>query len=170
MKFFTQVRTLRLWKTNIGAEGMKQLVLGLKELRVMERVGVEGNHLKDEGIRAFSEAVLEYTKLKELFVQDNEFGDIGAAALSYSLENKPLTQLNISENHISATGLECLLRVCPSLETLELAYNSIGPAGGQLLLSQWPPGLTRLAVTCTAIGDELEQALLSNSSQTQVLI
>ena len=146
------------------------MVLGLKELRVMERVGVEGNHLKDEGIRAFSEAVLEYTKLKELFVQDNEFGDIGAAALSHSLENKPLTLLNISENHISATGLECLLRVCASLETLELAYNSIGPAGGQLLLSQWPPGLTRLAVTCTAIGDELEQALLSNSSQTQVLI
>ena len=170
LKFFTQVTTLKLWKANIGAEGMKQLALGMKELRGLERVGVEGNHLKDEGIRVLSQTIKEFTRLQELFVQDNEFGDIGAGALSQSLESKPLTLLNICENSISATGLEHLLRVCPSLDVLELAHNCVGPAGGQLLLQLWPSRLRRLTVTNNAIGDEWEQALLRQCSTTQVLI
>lgn len=170
LKFFTQVTTLKLWKANIGAEGMKQLALGMKELRGLEKVGMEGNHLRDEGIQVFSQTISEFTQLKELYVQDNEFGDSGAESLSQSLQNKPLTVLNLSENSITATGLEHLLRACPSLEVLELAHNHVGPAGGQLLLKWWPSRLVRLTVTGNAIGDEWEQALLRQGSTTQVLI
>lgn len=170
LEWYVRVKTLKLWKANLGVQGMKQLVQGLRKMVELESVGVEGNNLNDEGVAALAEAVQELALLKELYVQDNDFGDKGAEALSHSLAKTPLNVLNASENRLSAAGLECILRACPKLQSLELSYNRIGAAGGQLLLTLWPSDLTRLTVTSNAIGDQLERALLTHSHKTQVLI
>jgi Leucine-rich repeat (LRR) protein len=172
--FYPDIRILRLWKTRLGAAGMRAVAEALPHLEVLESLGLEDNSLADEGMISLSEGIRPLARLRELFVQINAISDTGLGTLLSGLTDKPnLTILNLSENQITAKSLAELLDTCgTTLKVLDLARNCLGAEGAKLLCEQLPglKRLEKLLIGGNGLGDEAERQLMTVFGRVQVLV
>jgi len=172
--FYPDLRTLRLWKTKLGAGGMRAIAEALPKLEMLESLGLEDNGLGDEGMISLAEGIRPLSRLKELFLQINTISDTGLRTLISGLRDKAsITTLNFSENRLTVNSLSVLLEACgATLKLLDLAQNSLGPEGAKLL-SDWLPRLNRLEklrIGGNGLGDEAERELMTVAGRVQVLL
>lgn len=172
--FYPDLRTLRLWKTKLGAGGMRAIAEALPHLEVLESLGLEDNSLGDEGMISLSEGIRPLARLREVFLQINAISDTGLCTLISGLKGKTsITTLNLSENRLTGNSLSVLLDACgATLKLLDLTQNRLG-AEGAILLSEWLPRLERLEklrIGGNGLGDEAERQLMTVASRVQVLV
>jgi Ran GTPase-activating protein (RanGAP) involved in mRNA processing and transport len=98
-------------------------------------------------------------EITELEINNNQIGDAGALLLA----KLNLTLLEASYNAITAVGAG-YLALCPTLESLSIVDNLIGPAGTQSLAAS--TRLRSLNISDNSIGDAGAQHLAANRSLT----
>jgi Ran GTPase-activating protein (RanGAP) involved in mRNA processing and transport len=121
LPYYTQLTTLKLWKTCLGPEGLEVLKGALPGLK-LEILSIEDNGLGPIGAKILASAFTHLKHLKELWIQINSIGPEGAEAVSSELHLlRNLEVLALDENDLGDGGAG---QICLSLASL-LSLKSI---------------------------------------------
>lgn len=176
LPFYTNLKSLRLWKTKLGIEGAKLLSSALPAVSKLEVLSLEDNELKTEGTSYIAQALPSLPLLTELYLHVNKMGQEGVIALS-----KPLTiltnlqVLTLDENQIGKSGLLVLLSALSKgftqLTLLGLAFNQLGDEGVRELMDCLPrmSKLKKLTLSGNNLSPGLEQELVRISPAVDFL-
>lgn len=166
LPFYSNLKSLRLWKTQLGVEGAKALAPALAALRQLETLSLEDNRLQTEGLQALAVSLKLLSKLQSLVLHVNQINPEGGKTLaSLCSSHNKLQELLLSENQLGSAGMsalvEGLLSCAGSLRTLELAHNSLQRQGAQHLLHVLPrlPMLEKVVLTGNQLGEDMEREL-----------
>jgi len=166
LPFYSNLKSLRLWKTQLGVEGAKALAPALAALKQLEILSLEDNQLQTEGLQALASSITLLTKLQTLVLHVNQINSEGGKTLaSLCSSNHKLQELLLSENQLGPAGMgalvEGLLSCAGSLRALEVAHNSLQRQGAQHLLHVLPrlPVLEKVVLTGNQLGEDMEREL-----------
>eukprot|EP00232_Nephroselmis_pyriformis_P004496 CAMPEP_0182913694 /NCGR_PEP_ID=MMETSP0034_2-20130328/38172_1 /TAXON_ID=156128 /ORGANISM="Nephroselmis pyriformis, Strain CCMP717" /LENGTH=448 /DNA_ID=CAMNT_0025050423 /DNA_START=286 /DNA_END=1628 /DNA_ORIENTATION=+ len=133
----SKVKSLTLWRNNIGAEGTKAIGEALKVNGSLTTLYLTVNGIGAEGAKAIADALKVNGSLTSLYLWDNDIGDEGAKAIGEGLKvNGSLTSINLTGNNIGAEGGKAIaeaLKVNGSLTTLNLHDDNIGDEGAKAI-------------------------------------
>ncbi|MHB9147130.1 MAG: F-box-like domain-containing protein [Candidatus Amoebophilus sp.] len=134
----TNIHTLDLRWSKIGAQGAEVLVKHLQETRV-HTVVLSGNYIGYKGAEAFAKH-LQGTHVHTLNLSYNGIGAKGAIELAKVLPDTQVHTLYLGANQIGAAGVCRLAKALSETQvhTLELYYNEIGTAGASELAKILP--------------------------------
>jgi hypothetical protein len=105
LPFLCHLTVLKLWKSSLGTEGMKDVYKPLSLLSRLEVLSLEDNGLGPDGFFYVAKAVRRMKRLKELWLHINDAGVVGATYLAGALEElEGLEQLGLDENDMENTG------------------------------------------------------------------
>ena len=94
----------------------------------MAKLGLSNNGLNDDGVIKIAESLCKHTKLKWIYLQNNNITEKSAEALSsVTSNNKGLEALHLGYNQLKlgATKLATALKTISSLKVLDLNNNNI---------------------------------------------
>lgn len=130
------IRALWLGGNNIGEIGATALARELPDLKEVRHLGLGNNNLGAKGGPAICRALANMS-LTTLWLQNNGFGDLGAASLAEVLPQiRGLQRLVLSGNGVGDDGAASLaegLRGTACLQRMLLEKNNIGAAGQRAL-------------------------------------
>ena len=115
----------------IGAEGVSHVLMGIKQLRGLEKLYLNANDIKatDQLGNAFIESLSKCESLKEIRLSNNRLGDEGGIPLAKALKlNKSIRVCHVSNNKLSAESAKEfaeLIKANQSLKDLDLSSNMI---------------------------------------------
>ena len=140
LPFFTQLRSLGLWRTKFGQEGAEYLAKALLKLPLLKVLSLEGNDIQFEGLLKLSDTLKSLTLLEDLSLHINRLSPDGGSLLANIVACLPqLRQLKVDDNDLrdeSATQLvESLANNCPFLVHLGLSYNGLTDTTASTLLA-----------------------------------
>lgn len=166
LPFYSNLKSLRLWKTRLGVEGARTLAPALTALRHLEMLSLEDNQLQTEGVQLLAVSLKQLSRLQSLILHVNQINSEGGKALAaVCSSHTKLQELLLSENYLGAVGMAALaaglLACAGSLRVLELAHNSLQQQGGQHLLQVLPrlPVLEKVVLTGNQLGEVLEREM-----------
>ncbi|XP_013189037.1 leucine-rich repeat-containing protein 74B-like [Amyelois transitella] len=124
---------LNLSGCKIGAPGLKKLLSGLSGNKTLKVLNLNKNDLGDSGAQYMAEAVFTGVDIQQIYLSYNRIGSKGAGALAESLETyNNFTVIDLSWNNLfSPVGVFSLLsRLMENkhLTELNLSWNSMGGA------------------------------------------
>lgn len=132
---------------------MLQFAAALASNQTLTSLNIAGNHLGPELAADFLSTITQAAgRLKTLDLESNEicglhhgeFHDSAIRSIAQALatETCAISNLNLSGNHVQASGIQALLEVGPaalhSVEELNLSRNGLGDEGLSLLARQLP--------------------------------
>lgn len=168
LPYFSNLKSLRLWKTKLGIEGAKLLSGVLGKLSQLEILSLEDNELKTEGTSYIAQALVSLPLISELYLHVNKMGYEGVVALKESFIYKTnLKVLTMDENYILKPGLvDLLASLCKTLNKLTLlglSFNQLGDEGVRELLRYLPemPNLKKLTLSGNNLTPALERELVA---------
>ena len=166
LPFYTNLKSLRLWKTQLGVEGARALAPALVGLKQLETLSLEDNGLQTEGLLALSASLKLLTKLQNLVLHVNQISPEGGKTLAILCQShSKLQELLLSENQLSAVGMgdlvEGLLACAGSFRVLEVAHNSLQRQGAEHLLHALPrlPVLEKVVLSGNQLSEDTEREL-----------
>lgn len=138
------------------------------------RIGDIAEGADDLCAELLADALKINSSLEDLYLNNNQISDVGAAALGEGLKiNSSLTTLSLMNNHIGSVGAAALckgLECNSNLSYLDLNDNHISDVGAAALgeVLKRNSTLTTLCLSCNLIGDvgvtALADGLESNST------
>ena len=127
LKYNKTIKTLNLYNTSMGVEGLKLLLEGIKLNSSIVSLYLADNQIGEEGSKILASAIKFNQKIREIFLGDNLVGDRGVLSLSEALTfNSTLEKINLSYNGIGEEGMKHVLEAIqlnPSLTQLFLDGN-----------------------------------------------
>lgn len=125
------VKTIKMTQNGIRQEGISHLITnGLAHLTKLDTLDLQDNTFTAMGAKALSQAVVNWTDLRELGVGDCLLSSRGGIALAAALEkgkNKKVEVLRLQFNEINAKGLAGLASASstalPLLRRIEINGN-----------------------------------------------
>jgi hypothetical protein len=158
------LRALELAGNDLDDRGVEELARA-RGPRRLERLGLAGNVVELDGVRALAASPLPLVELDlaQPARADAEPGNsIGPAALA-ALVTRPWRRLVLSGNPVVNAGAEVLAGADLGLEELVAVAAHIGPSGAfALAASPHLAGLRRLDLGGNPLGDEGARALASS--------
>ena len=134
----TSVKSMILWNSAIGDEGIKKLCMALKNNHTLLILNLKNNNLHDVSIQHIAE-MLENSHLQSLDISSNHMSDEGVPRLAKVLTvNQHLNKFIINNNNISHIGLQAFVKcfkLNKNLTSFEMAQNKLG-AQGAILMAQ----------------------------------
>ena len=136
LKFITNILThatklvgLDLSYNKLSAEGMRHFLNQMKSnFANLVKLNVSGNIISDEVAEAFTDALSENTKLKELNLSDNNLHTKRISKIFNGLKISTLIKLNVSHNNITdqaADYMVIFLSRNKKLEELDLSHINL---------------------------------------------
>ncbi len=141
------------WNAGMGTARCLRFALSLPTLRLTE-LYLQSNNIGDDGVAAVAAT---RTQIRVLNISSNNIGPNGAAALASALPSSRITVLEARHNIFGDEGSAALGRALPAsgLECLILSFNKIGAAGAAELAATLGRSLLReLNLSSNEIGDE----------------
>ena len=117
-----------------------------------------------------------YGRVKEFSLRGCNLGDEAAAIIAECMEqsssSKPPTFLNLSDNRITAVGLQALLSAAKKVERLNLSGNILGVAGAELLAKylESNTSLKVLYLDQVALGNAGLEAVMKSLEKNKTLL
>ena len=140
MKHCTELKTLDIEGSNMGATGAQAIANLVKHYPNLQTLNLCGNGIGPCGAKslaAIAGCLKHCTNLQTLHLDDNRIGTDGAKALSDSLKLcTNLQTLHLDDNRIGTDGAKALadcLKHCTDLQTLHLDRNVIGCDGAKAI-------------------------------------
>lgn len=163
--------TLSLAHANIGDEGALEIAHFLSGSNHIVCLDLSGNNITSTGVLHLARATKQNLTLESLRLKHNRIGDsgeTGLAALCRALHgNTSLRHLDLRHNNIegalAADSLGVLLEHNAHLTHLELSWNPLNPAGGQVLLDRLKKNTTLF--DCQLTGCKLAEETLIGIAQ-----
>ena len=112
------ISLLNLTWNFIAAAGMQALSAVLPSMKKLASLNIAGNCIEDAGFQSLLDVLPDMKSLTSLDVSANSIGIVQAKKLAKLLPKINLTKLEISQNEISFTGIECVIKNL-SLTTLK---------------------------------------------------
>jgi Ran GTPase-activating protein (RanGAP) involved in mRNA processing and transport len=114
----------------LDASAAVELGKGLRNFADVKIVSVSVNLFGDDGVIGFCKGLKYCKNLQELWISNNEIGDIGAFALGIALGKgcKKIRSVNLNNNNISEKGLLSMVKEmtqCTKLSFLYLMNNKV---------------------------------------------
>tara|TARA_B110000008_G_C16928360_1_gene547692 strand:+ start:378 stop:1544 length:1167 start_codon:yes stop_codon:yes gene_type:complete len=124
----------------------QELGKALAKMSQLKYLYLQLSGIKETGIQAINEGLAACTTLHVLALPFQNIQDSGAALLGPVLTKMPLKLLNLSNNALSATGIEHLMPLPSELTVLKLRSNNLSDNGAGHL-SNAMLTLNRLEIT-----------------------
>ena len=115
----------------IGAEGASKVLMGIKNLKLLEKLFLNANDIKgtEQLGNTLIECLSKCESLKEIRLSSNRLGDEGGIPLAKALKlSKSMRVCHISNNKLSADSAKEfaeLMKANHSIKDLELSSNMI---------------------------------------------
>lgn len=134
------VKVLNLDFNPLGDEGAVNLGDGLKWNSTLEKLTMKYCDIREAGGEAVGKFIVRSSSVKDLSLRGNQLGPHGITHIAHALaKNAYLVRLDIADTGfgIDIEAIEALrdgMESNDSLEGVDMNYNSLVPAGAQLLL------------------------------------
>lgn len=172
--YFQSIKVLKLWKTSLGSEGIKEISPELMDLKNLEVLSLEDNSIGPDGSMYLSLALKKLQNLKELWLHINEIGPSGANCLTKVLGSlNKLEKLNLDENSMENKETLKLVTVIKGLKRLKmlgLAYNNLTDDAAlniAALLTTLP--LEKLVMSGNKLSEESHSRIISLLAGTLII-
>lgn len=149
---------LDLSDNGLADGAMRSLSESLHSCSLLVQLNLSSSEFWDEGITALARAFPNCDHLTGLDLSVNILGqnafEMFAAYLTCLSSLKLLNLFGTGIDSMGATQLSRALPQCSNLETLELPWNDVGPAGCEYLAPSIPHSITRLNLSECNLGDD----------------
>ena len=169
-----QLTDLRFSATRAGKTGSRIFAQAMSSLHFLTRLDLCDTTLGSEGASTLAIALGQQKFLEELNLRDTSIGDEGAIVIAGAIAS-PLTNLDLSGNDITATGLTSWIPVFHSISTtltsLMLEENELGSSGAKVVAGVLPSllTLTKLGLYMNEIGSSGGLAVVRAITSVHVL-
>ena len=174
LPYFVNLHILKLWKSGLGADGMKLITHELGNLESLEVLSLEANSLGPDGCMYLCASLKKLIKLKELWLHINDIGVMGATCLAEVLGHlKRLEKIGLDENSMENQGTLKLVTVLKNLthiKLLGLGYNMLTEDAClniAVLLSQLP--LDKLTLSGNTISEAAHTRIITLLPRTLII-
>ena len=130
---------LEMNETGINDPGLEFIIIGLKNNKVLLRLGLASNNITFKHMEEFCRTV-NYSNLQELNLANNKIGDEGSKSIANLLVGNDLVcslkKIDISRNEITFKGSSSIflaMRYNSVLTHLNMEGNPLGSSAGQSL-------------------------------------